>query len=458
MSYRRFIPILSLMGLLGPFGQTALAQTNLETNAGILFNFAPPGASHLALGGAFLALADDATAAYTNPAGLVNILKPEVQFEARWSTFTHIFTDRGRLDGRAITGISPDDISGLKDGRATDDVAGATFFSVVYPFKRLSLAAYSHKLADFEADFRTQGAFLEETRSRSLLGIPGENDGRLASLDNFMKLDIENQGLALAVRANESLSFGIGLSYYNFKIDSRAERFIPGLFELPDFSPENVANVQTQIGDDSDLGYVLGFLIRNLFQKWSFGGVYRQGPSFEFDAKSEIGPGTILDFPESDRKAPFHVPDVYGLGLAHTPTDAIRITFDVLRVEYSDLTNGFVDIFGLGKFFDSADPELDQFKVDNVTEYHFGFEYSFIRRPRPLALRFGSWFDPDHTLRFEGKNTSFSAVFLDRDRKILNSMHFSIGVGFSRRNFLIDIAADYSERISTAAFSVARRF
>ena len=54
---------------------TVLAQTNSEINAGIQFNFSNPGARSLGFGGAFIGLADDATAAYTNPAGLTNLSK-----------------------------------------------------------------------------------------------------------------------------------------------------------------------------------------------------------------------------------------------------------------------------------------------------------------------------------------------------------------------------------------------
>ena len=68
-------------------GPLACAQTNLETNAGVQFNFSTPGAGNLALGGAFLGLAFDASAAYTNPAGLTTIAAPETLVEARhWTT------------------------------------------------------------------------------------------------------------------------------------------------------------------------------------------------------------------------------------------------------------------------------------------------------------------------------------------------------------------------------------
>ncbi len=49
-------------------------------------SFSNPGARSLGFGGAFVALADDATAAFANPAGLVQLLEPEVSIEGRsWS-------------------------------------------------------------------------------------------------------------------------------------------------------------------------------------------------------------------------------------------------------------------------------------------------------------------------------------------------------------------------------------
>ena len=55
-------------------------------------SFSSPGARSLSLGGAFVAMADDATAAFANPSGLVQLARPEVSIElclprrrvARW--------------------------------------------------------------------------------------------------------------------------------------------------------------------------------------------------------------------------------------------------------------------------------------------------------------------------------------------------------------------------------------
>ena len=51
----------------------ALAQnTDIESLSGLQFNFGNPGARSLGMGGAFLGLADDASAAEANPAGLTS--------------------------------------------------------------------------------------------------------------------------------------------------------------------------------------------------------------------------------------------------------------------------------------------------------------------------------------------------------------------------------------------------
>jgi long-chain fatty acid transport protein len=171
-----FVVGLILASVLGP--RPLSAQTNLETNAGVQFNFSTPGAGNMGLGGAFLALAFDASAAYTNPAGLTTIVQPESLIEARHWKYTHVFTDRGRIQ-------LPDEPPGtgtLSDGQAQNQVTGLSYFSYVYPHDRWSFALYRHELVNFEADFSTFGAYLERTRGRNPLGIPGTLDGRLASL------------------------------------------------------------------------------------------------------------------------------------------------------------------------------------------------------------------------------------------------------------------------------------
>ena len=84
------------------------------------FSFSNPGARSMGLAGAFVALADDATAAYANPAGLVQLVEPEVSLEGRVWSYSTPFIVGGRADG-VPTGIGLDTIPGLVEGESTAD-------------------------------------------------------------------------------------------------------------------------------------------------------------------------------------------------------------------------------------------------------------------------------------------------------------------------------------------------
>src|SRR3984893_17789251 len=73
-----------------------LAQnTDIESLSGLQFNFGNPGARSLGMGGAFLGLADDASAAEANPAGLTILRKPEVSIEGRNFLEKQVLTTSG---------------------------------------------------------------------------------------------------------------------------------------------------------------------------------------------------------------------------------------------------------------------------------------------------------------------------------------------------------------------------
>jgi len=458
MRLHRLSVCLALAGLCGSL--PLKAQTNLETNAGVQFNFSTPGAGNMGLGGAFLGLAFDASAAYTNPAGLTLIAAPEALVESRHWRYTHVFTDHGRIAGETPTCATPgsppdcpDTIRGLRDGEAENQVTGLSFLSYVYPHRDWSFALYRHELVNFEANFSTFGAYLERTRGRNPLGIPGTLDGRLAALRNHMDVDVVAYGGAVAYRLGGGLSLGVAVSSFDFSIDSTADRFLPNLFAAPNFNSDPLVNYQTQQGDDQDWGFNAGLLWESPGKKWSVGGVYRQGPDFTFRAQSRQGPGALVELHEADKPAFFHVPDVYGLGLGFRPSDALRLAFDYDRVRYSQLTHGFVDIFGLEVLSPGQPQELDKFRIDDADELHLGLEYAFLQHWPVITVRAGAWYDPDHSLRFEGENVGFRAVFRPRG----DQMHYTTGVGIALRRLQVDAAVDYSDRVSVIALSAGFR-
>src|SRR5437667_11570929 len=109
----------------------AAQNTDIESLAGLQFNFGNPGARSLGMGGAFLGLADDASAAEANPAGLTILRKPEVSIEARNYQEQQIFSTSGTFPEINRTAFSH-----------SSNRAEVTFASFVYPVKNFTFGAY----------------------------------------------------------------------------------------------------------------------------------------------------------------------------------------------------------------------------------------------------------------------------------------------------------------------------
>src|ERR1700752_2465848 len=108
----------------------AAQNTDIESLAGLQFNFGNPGARSLGMGGAFLGLADDASAAEANPAGLTILRKPEFSIEARNYQEQQIFSTSGTFP----------DIQRTAFNHYSDRV-DVTFGSFVYPWRRFTFGA-----------------------------------------------------------------------------------------------------------------------------------------------------------------------------------------------------------------------------------------------------------------------------------------------------------------------------
>jgi hypothetical protein len=103
MTARRRLVHLALLitSALGTVGaDVAVAQTTAQFP--IQFDFLNPGARSLAMGSAFSGLADDASAAFTNPAGLLQLTRPEVSAEGRRRQLDTRFLAAGRINGNVL--------------------------------------------------------------------------------------------------------------------------------------------------------------------------------------------------------------------------------------------------------------------------------------------------------------------------------------------------------------------
>src|SRR4029077_5217886 len=93
ITMRRFLFVAAICTLIAL--PLAAQNTDIESLSGVQFNFGNPGARSLGMGGAFLGLADDASAAEANPAGLTILRKPEISVEGRNYQEQQVFSTSG---------------------------------------------------------------------------------------------------------------------------------------------------------------------------------------------------------------------------------------------------------------------------------------------------------------------------------------------------------------------------
>jgi len=438
MNRRVTIPLLLTLAWALPLR----AQSSAEINAGLEFNFASPGARSLGVGGAFVGIADDAMASYTNPAGLLNISRPQLALELRGWSFTNTFTDSGRASGK-LTNLGTDTFAGLRDGQLTRRVANLSYASIVYPQRRWAVALYRQELARFRASAQTAGAFFEAVDP-----ITHERfASRFFAARGGLDLRVISYGASAAASVNDHLIFGATLAYQSFQLDSTTVRFFTD--EKGPASYTDPVNLQEQHGTDDRLALNAGMLWQ-IDSRVTLGAVYRQGSSFRLKVWSAAPGETEID----KKPAQFHIPDVAAIGVAIRPHEDGRtiVSIDVDRIGYSKLTRGFVPLVG----------EPDLYRVDDGTEVHLGYErflapgeQHLLRSKYPLVVRLGAWREPDHRLRYTDPLNPQALLF----RRGKAEYHVSGGLGIAvGSTWEGDAAYDYSRRQRILSFSFGRSF
>ena len=357
------------------FAADASAQSSLQVP--IQFDFLNPSARSLALGGAFVGLADDATAALVNPAGLIGLTRKEVSLEGRFRHMTQPFLVGGRLSGR-ITGKPQDNIQGPDFAPISDSGFGLSFLSVVIPRGRFRIAGFRHELISLEQDFASRGVFQNpgfETRDHAFTGL--------------RTLNVDTYGASAAVEFRHA-SVGAGILVQDFSLGFEFDRFLhenQDLYGAPD--PTQKVFHFSQDGDDISVGGVVGVVVPVSAAK--IGASYKRSPRSEFSSLSAPTGGT-----QQHTTSTFKVPDTFAVGVSMAFTSSFLITSEYTRVLHSQLFSDYVSVLaGQGETRD----RIANFTIDDSNEFHLGAEYLVPVRGRP-AIRLGVWFDPDHSVHY----------------------------------------------------------
>jgi long-subunit fatty acid transport protein len=420
---------------------SASAQASLEVP--LQFDFLNPGARSLAMGSAFAGLGDDATAAFTNPAGLLQLISPEASLEVRYRRLASPYLAGGRLSGQP-SGFGIDTVAGARYVDSLDAFTAPSYLSFVYPTRRWAIAAYRHELLSVDESFESQGAFQ---------AVPGTSDPffgttRELPLQASRTVNITNYGVSGALRLGPRVRIGAGFSVYDFELDGRFSRtlFEAGVFSAADFSRE-VARA-TQVGEDVGFGGSVGV-------QWSYahaqlGIVYRRGPGFAFTL---VEGDLARPFPPLS--GTFKVPDAVSVGIRYRPTDPLTLTADYSFVRYSDLEHGYLSLQA------THSGRASQFSIDDGQEFHAGAEYQWLAVRAAPSLRAGLWFDPNHSVDYQPTaagdllDERYTAYFINGT----SLWHFTFGGGASLGPRLeLNAAADLSSRSRTVSMSTVVRF
>jgi long-subunit fatty acid transport protein len=450
----------------------AAAQNTEDYNA---FDFSLPGARSRGMGGAFVALADDATAAYSNPAGLTLLFRPEISIEgALWNLETTSI-DHGHSYGPA-TNIGIDTVNGLVNRTFSSWVGGVSFLSFAYPQKRWSIGVFRHQLARYRMNRQIQGAFFNcqggyrgDTPSPPYCEPHAMVDGidRIFPAIQSYDLDIHSTGAAAAYSVTERLSIGLAVQYFRFRVSgsnvvyaSRGDlKYLPAQFG----NPANIELVSSQGGEDSAWGANAG-VIWDVAEHWVAGASFRQGPKFRLAAQSTTGPANLQGpgvIAVNVADDPFKVPDTFASGLTFRPSNAWRVSVEYDLVRFSQLASELKNTSS-----PPNNPEgtllTERLHADSANQLRLGGEYlANVLGDKVAALRGGIWYDPQHQLYFQADNSAtgypaprWTLYFPQRD----GNVHLSAGLGFSTRHFQVDAAADFSSAVNTFSVSTLWRF
>ncbi len=385
------------------------------------------GARATGMGGAFIAVADDATAASWNPAGLVQLEKPEVS-----AVYGH-FQRKQSYHSLSQPGIDRDE---------SIDTDSLNYASIAYPFvlfNRNMIVSLNYQRL-YELDKKITGSYIYDA---------GDSDID-ASMDFERSVDGHLYALspAMAVQVVPGLYIGATLNFWNNeagkngwenkkKFTSTMNMFTEigggiGSIDIHDVTTQNITQDVSFSGTNQHFG-----VLWEITDSLTLGGVYKT--PFDADLKIELidtttnectNTTTIFgtptqtdcsDTPENISESinnTMRMPTAYGVGLSYRHSDSLTIAFDLYRTEWSRFI--IIDEDG-NEINPLTGVDISEGRLKDTTQVRMGTEYLFIRDKYVIPMRLGLFYDPepatDHIDDFYG---------------------FSLGTGISFGNIALD--------------------
>jgi len=386
----------------------------LEIEIPSSFNPVGSGARAIGMGGAFIAVANDATAASWNPGGLAQLKHPEASMV---TSFLHREEDiRFGTNPGGDHSISEENIN---------------YLSVTYPFQisaynMVVSLSYQH-LYDFERDWQF-------TLKNSLSG-----DLAMTTEDHW---DYQQQGrlsaigLSYCVRLARTFSAGFTLNFWRDGLtdnhwEQRYQMTGSGVISTPlgdeHFTESLERNESYSFkGFNANLG-----ILWNITSKLTMGAVLKTPFKADVEHKHEMRKESSLEPVKHESytsNEEIEMPMSWGIGWVYNFSDRFSMSADVYRTEWDD----YIYRYETGHEINPVSGRLaSRSDVEATHQIRMGAEYRYIHKQIDekgylVSAKSGIFYDPAPA---EGNPDDFYG--------------FALGLGFTNNRFSADIAYQY---------------
>lgn len=371
-----------------------LFSQNLFSN-GLSLNSIGPRA--LGMGGAMVGLADDATAIYWNPAGLIN----------QKGTYVGIFS----------TSVTP--MPSYKYEAAGIDAEG-----IANNYISPNLIANWNCLLTDKLKI-SLGAYVPA-------GLGAEWDGEdLKNLSNGQvfewesKIAVFNISPAISYSILPNLSVGAALNVYYGMFDLKRAA-------VTTMQGQTVAGQYDESSDGLGYGFTLGLLYSPI-KKLSIGATFRSKTGVQMSGTANNALFAALQAPSTEFDREVSWPMWIAGGIAYKPTDKLTIAFDVQFSQWSEAVDEFVTEYENTTWQAATEPtEANIFKLHwiDATQIRFGAEYLLTDA---FAVRAGFYHDPA-----PAPDETYNLLFPDITYKGI-----TFGSSYKIKKFTFDLGLEY---------------
>lgn len=420
---KQYFPFLLALSLLLCPGAFAQIQQTIEISSSP--NPVGSGARAIGMGGAFIGVADDATAASWNPGGLIQLETPEVSLVGAWNSRREDTTYQAFPEA---------------SGPQTVQTTELNYLSAAYPFqawgRNMIVSLNYQHLYDFNTRASYKYSVVETTPPALTMtnAVDYDKEGALKAVSPAFAVQLTPQfslGITLNIWAHGLFdnkwssryqsSGGGTIGATAFTVGTRIdESYTMNGMSIRLFDPFHWENLNANIGVmwNIDSRFTLGAVLKTPFDA-SFDRKYRYTSQIVF---SGIGPTAPMLISESGTNVAT-MPMSVGTGLAYRASDALTVDVDVYWTQWSKYI--LYDSDGNKSNPITGKPD-GQTTVQDTVQLRLGGEYLFIGARYVVPVRAGVFYDPEPS---EGSPDNFFGC--------------SFGSGIAFGSWIFDAAYQY---------------